>query len=81
MAPLVTNFNQFLLVFSNIWTYLNQQILSFLNYAFPIISFRADRGLRWVGQTFLAALLVAAAVYVVDGTFKFFGRLVNEILK
>ena len=79
--PFVASFVLAFLIFSNIWTYLNSVVLKFLDYAFPNISIRENRGLRWLFQTFLATIVVAAAVYFVDRTFDFFGRIVSEILK
>ncbi|MEX2496001.1 MAG: hypothetical protein WD448_07935 [Woeseia sp.] len=69
------------LVFSNIWSYLNQQILIFLNYLFPNVSFKDDRGLRWLGQAFVGAVFVAVAFFVIDRAFAFLGALIDEIVK
>ena len=69
------------LVFSNIWSYLNHQILLFLDRLFPNISFKTDRGVLWIAQTFLAAILVWLAAYLVNQLFQFFGRVLSDILK
>ena len=47
------------LIFSNAWTYINQQILNFLDYIFPNIALKESRGLHWLGKAFVSAIFVA----------------------
>ena len=69
------------LVFSNTWTYVNQQILRFFDYIFPNITFKESKGLHWLGRAFVGAVFIAAAFYLLDALFGFVGRLLKEVLK
>lgn len=54
-----------LLIFSNTWTYLNQQILRLINAAFPNIKFlrSGNERLHWLLQTVIGAVIGAAVLY------------------
>lgn len=69
------------LVFSNVWTYLNQQLLEFLDYLFPNIMLKESKGAHWLGKAFVSAAFVAAAFFLLDSLFGFVGGLLEEILK
>jgi hypothetical protein len=69
------------LVFSNIWTYINQQILRFLNYLFPNVALKGSKGLHWLTKSFVSAIFVAMAFFLLNSIFGFVGNLLREILK
>lgn len=69
------------LIYSNIWAYLNQQILKFIDFLFPNVALKDSRGIHWLGQAFIGAVFVAAAFYLLDILFGFVGELLKEILK
>lgn len=76
----VVSFVFALLVFSNIWTYLNQRILDFFDFIFPNISFKESRGLHWLGRALISAVFIAAAFFALDALFGVIGRILGEIL-
>ena len=69
------------LVFSNIWGYINQQILRFLNYLFPNVALKDSKGLHWLGKAFASAVFVAIAFFLLNSIFGFVGHLLKGILK
>ena len=77
---LIVSFILAFLIFSNIWTYLNQQILKLINGMFPNVAFKDSKGLHWLGKALLSALFVGAAVLLLNEIFVYIGLLLNEIL-
>lgn len=77
---LIVSFILAFLIFSNIWTYLNQQILKALDFFYPNISFADSKGLHWLAKSFLSALFVAAALFLLNEIFSYIGLLLNEVL-
>lgn len=62
-----------LLMFSNVWTYLNQRILWLLNAAFPNLKFyRPDKErLHWLMQAIVGGIVFAIVMYVLGQAFSF----------
>lgn len=66
--PFILSFLFVLLIFSNVWTYLNQRILWVLNTAFPNIKFyRPDKGrLHWLMQALIGGIVFAIVMFVLS---------------
>ena len=78
----VVSFILAFLLFSNIWTYLNQQILLLINHIFPNIRLQRsgkDR-LHWCLQTLIGGFVVAAALYLIDAIFGYAGSILGELI-
>ncbi len=69
------------LIFSNVWTYLNQQILNLINFFFPNITFKDSKGLHWLAKSLLSAIFVAISLFVINKIFIYVGLLLKEVLK
>lgn len=69
------------LIFSNVWTYLNQIILKMLDYLFPNISFSDSKGLHWALKCMVTAFFVAIAFFLVNKALAYIGLLLEEIIK
>ncbi len=54
------------LIFSNAWGFINQQILTLLNYSFPNIRFirQGKVGVHWIVQALVGGLLVAFFLFI-----------------
>ena len=63
-----------LLIFSNIWAYLNQRLLWLLNVVFPHLRFvRPDKErLHWLLQAVVGGIVFAIVMYVLSQVFTFF---------
>jgi len=64
--PFILSFLFVLLIFSNVWTYLNQRILWVLNTAFPNMKFyRPDKErLHWLMQALVGGIVFAIVMFV-----------------
>jgi hypothetical protein len=71
----------FLVLFSNIWTLLYEQILRLLNYLWPNISFKARGGLHWIVRALISSSFVAFAFFVFNRLFFYLGEMIKSILK
>jgi hypothetical protein len=71
------------LVFSNVWTYLNQQILFVINYYFPNLYFkRKDKDrLNWLLQALVGGIVIAFSLFLLNGLFSLVGRMLGEFVK
>jgi len=71
-----------LLLFSNIWTYLQQLIHKGLNAAFPNIEFfRPDKERwRWLIQTVVGGIVIAAVLYLLGKTAAFVTDVFNSLI-
>jgi hypothetical protein len=69
-----------LLVFSNIWTYLNQAALRIVNSIFPSIKFyRPDRDrLHWLLQAVVGGIVVALVLVILNLLFEYVGQILGE---
>ena len=70
------------LVFSNVWTYLNERIHFILNYYFPNLFFcrKGKDTLHWLLQTVVGGVVLAIALFLLDKAFSFVGRIVGEFI-
>jgi len=89
VAPYLTIENAFVvsflftfLVFSNIWTYINQQILLVLNHYFPNLRFtrKGKDRLHWLLQALVAGIVVAFTLFALNLLFSFVGRMVGAFI-
>lgn len=89
IAPKVLIDNAFLimfillfLVFSNIWTFVYQKILSYINLIFPNIKFvRQNKyALHWMQQAVTGTLLVSIMVFLLNKGFVFFAEILASFL-
>lgn len=71
-----------LLVFSNLWTYLNQKILSLVYALFPSVKFyRPDRDkLHWLLQAIVGGILVAITLFLLNLLFGFIGKILGQLI-
>ena len=89
IAPNLTIENAFLisfilalLVYSNFWTYVNQRLRALVFGAFPSIRFyRSERdSLHWLYQAVIGGLVVAAALFLLNWTFSYVGRVLGRFV-
>lgn len=71
-----------LLVFSNLWNYLNQKILSLVNALFPSVKFyRPDRDrLHWLLQAVIGGILVGITLFLLNLVFGFIGKILGQFI-
>jgi hypothetical protein len=81
-SAFVVSFLFAFLVFSNIWTYLNQQILNLVSYFFPNIRFerKGKEKLHWLAQTVIGGVVVAVALYFINLLFGYVGSVLGEFI-
>jgi hypothetical protein len=72
----VMSFLFILLIFSNIWAYINQRILLFINVLFPSLKFyRTDKDrIHWLMQKLIGEIVVAITLFILS---LLFARMVN----
>lgn len=72
-----------LLIFSNVWTYLNQRILWILNVAFPNLKFcRPDKErLHWLMQAVVGGIVFAIVMYVLSQAFSFLIDILSSFVR
>ncbi len=70
-----------LLIFSNVWTHLNENLLWILNAAFPNIKFfrSGKERLHWLGQAIVGAVVVGVVVYVLGAASNFLLEVIGSI--
>ena len=87
MSPFIEIENSFLitflfalLVFSNLWTFVNQRLLMLVNAVFPNIRFyRPDRDrLHWLMQAVVGGVAVAIALFLINQMFIYAGRMLGQ---
>jgi len=79
----VISFLFVLLIFSNTWTYLNQNIISFINALFPNLKFyrpRKDR-MHWLMQAIIAGIVLALILYILSWAFSYVGDILGSLVK
>jgi hypothetical protein len=71
------------LVFSNVWTYLNQQILNLLSYCFPNILFsrKGKDNLHWLMQTIIGGIVLAITLYLINMGLGYIGRVLGQFIE
>ncbi len=77
--PFVIAFLFTLLVFSNIWGYLNQVLLGFIEKVFPNIEFvrPAKARLHWLIQTIVGSIAFAIVIYLLGVAFSFLSKFLS----
>lgn len=72
-----------LLVCSNIWGYVNQQILRAINHLYPNIRFaRAHKDkMQWLFQAIIGGIAVALVLLIMDQAFDLAGKIIRSLLK
>lgn len=70
-----------LLVFSNLWGFLNQRLLSLVNRTFPNVRFfRPDRDrLHWLLQALVGGIVVAVALFLLNWLFAYVGQILQAL--
>ncbi len=71
-----------LLMFSNIWGYLNQALLQLIAKLFPNIEFirPAKAGLHWLLQAFVATAAVTVVIYILGIASAFLSKVISEFV-
>lgn len=71
-----------LLLFSNIWTYLNPRILRFVNKALPNVKFHRDNkdAPHWLYRTIIGGLILAGALFLLSLFFNYIGNVLSQII-
>lgn len=72
-----------LLIYSNIWGYINAQIVRLLDFAFPNIGFKrtGKDALHWFVQAMVGGLIVTLAAFVLDRLFGLAGKVLSSFVK
>ena len=80
--PLLISFVFVLLLFSNIWTFLNTKILSFIDKQFPNVKFyRSGKDkINWVINVGGTAIIGAAVLYLLGKSFTFMGEILGSFI-
>lgn len=80
--PFVLSFLFLILIFSNLWGYINQAILWGLNSLFPNLKFyRQDKEtLHWLMQTIVGGIVVAIVFFFLNEAFSFLMIIMNSII-
>jgi len=70
------------LIFSNAWGFLNQQILRFLDYSFPNISFsrKGKNVLHWLAQALVGGIVVALTLLIISKAFEWVGEILGAYI-
>ncbi|MCF3650175.1 hypothetical protein [Synoicihabitans lomoniglobus] len=73
-SPFIISFLFVLLIFSNTWTYLNKQILCFIDNTFPNIEFYRPKKdtIHWLIQTVVGGVFLAIVLYFLSVVFSYF---------
>ena len=81
-SPFVFSFLFILLMFSNTWTFVSQQLLRLVHFAFPNIRFlrRDKERLHWLLQTLIGAAVVAVALYVLGQASAFLFGILGDLI-
>ena len=69
-----------LLVFSNIWGYINQRLLKLVDKVFPNVRFyRPDRDrLHWLMQALIGGIAVAVTLFLLNKLFIYLGKVIGQ---
>lgn len=80
--PFVITFLFILLVFSNVWGYLNQTILSYIAKLFPNVEFirPAKARLNWLLQAIVGSAAFGIVVYFLGVAFSFLSKVLSSFL-
>lgn len=70
------------LIYSNAWGFINQQILLFLDYSFPNVSFsrKGKTALHWLAQALVGGVIVALTLLVISKAFELVGKILGEYI-
>lgn len=81
-TPFVFSFLFIFLVFSNIWSYLNQQIINLVNYCFPNLRFKrhSKDSIHWVLQTLIGGIVLAIVLFILEKIFSYVGEILNGLV-
>lgn len=89
ITPYITIENSFLisfllllLIFSNLWSQIGIRLKSLLNYTFPNIKFyrAAKDHLHWLYQAIVGGLVLAGALFLLNGMFTFVGKMLGAFV-
>lgn len=71
-----------MLIFSNIWTFLSQQILRLINYTFPNFKFlrRDKERLHWLLQAVIGSAVFAIVVFFLSQIVMFFSEILGTLV-
>jgi hypothetical protein len=71
-----------LLIFSNTWTYLNNQILAYINQLFPNVRFaRVGRErVHWIMQAIVGGIALAIVLFALNLIFSYFGDVLGSFI-
>jgi hypothetical protein len=80
--PFVISFLFVFILFSNMWTYLNELILRVLNLAFPNIKFirRGKEHLHWLFQAVVGGVVVAVVLYFLSQAGAFLLNILSDLV-
>ena len=79
----VISFLFIFILFSNLWTFLNNLIIKLLNYSFPILRFKrkGKESLHWLIQTILGGIILALTLFLLNKLFEFVGSIIGSFIK
>lgn len=69
-----------LLVFSNLWGFINQRLLALVDATFPNVRFyRPDRDrLHWLAQALVGGVAIALSLFLLNLLFKYVGKIIGQ---
>ena len=70
------------LIFSNAWGFINQQLLRFLDFAFPNVRFVQPNknSWHWLAQALVGGLVVALTLLFISGIFEWVGKILGQFI-
>lgn len=68
------------LLFSNIWTFLFNWLLTALNYFWPNISFKRPSGLHWLLQAFIGTISFSFVVLIISYLFRYLSKVFMPLI-
>lgn len=72
-----------LLIFSNLWTYLNQLVLLYVNRVFPSIKFyrQGKDRMHWLSEAIVGGIVVAIVLFLLNIALSYVGRIAGAFIK
>lgn len=82
-SAFIISFLFVLLLFSNIWGYVNQALLNFIHGVYPSINFyRVDKDRKnWLLQAVIGGIAATFTAYLLGGLLSYIGEFINDFVK
>jgi hypothetical protein len=80
--PFLISFFLVLLIFSNLWVYINQRLHVLVNLVFPNLKFyRPHRDkMHWLLQAIIGGIVVAIMLYIINQMFAYIGKILGSFI-